>query len=169
MKVKFFFFGVAATLAFMGLVGAAVVFLGLFPVNANQAPSALETWLATTAREAYVHRAAESMPPAIPVDDGVLSKGMELYEEYCIGCHGRPDMKENPMAEGFYPPVPQFATAHLAEQDAQEIFWVTKHGIRLTGMPSFEKVLTDEQIQQIAAFLINKDNLPESVKKEGWQ
>jgi mono/diheme cytochrome c family protein len=43
-------------------------------------------------------------------------------------------------------------------------FWRVKNGIRLTGMPSFEKVLTDDQMWQVVALIANRRNLPPEVK-----
>ena len=39
-------------------------------------------------------------------------------------------------------------------------FWKVKHGIRLTGMPSWAGALDDRQIWTIALFLKHMDKLP---------
>ena len=43
-------------------------------------------------------------------------------------------------------------------------FWRIKNGIRLTGMPSFEKALSDDQIWQLAALLAKRGDMPPAVK-----
>jgi hypothetical protein len=40
-----------------------------------------------------------------------------------------------------------------------ELFWVVKNGLKMTGMPSFGKTHTDEQLWGIVAFLRRLPNL----------
>jgi mono/diheme cytochrome c family protein len=47
------------------------------------------------------------------------------------------------------------------ELSASELFWIVKHGIKMTGMPSFGKTHTDEQIWGIIAIV---KKLPEMDK-----
>ena len=48
--------------------------------------------------------------------------------------------------------------ADLTSRDVQlywdrELFWIVKNGIRLSGMPAFRKVETDEHIWNLAQFV----------------
>jgi mono/diheme cytochrome c family protein len=40
-----------------------------------------------------------------------------------------------------------------------ELFWVAKNGLKMTGMPSFGKTHTDEQLWGIVAFVRRLPNL----------
>jgi mono/diheme cytochrome c family protein len=40
------------------------------------------------------------------------------------------------------------------------MFWVTKHGVRMTGMPAWTGLLSDDEIWKIVAFIKNSGNLP---------
>jgi mono/diheme cytochrome c family protein len=51
---------------------------------------------------------------------------------------------------------------------AGEGFCITKHGIRLTGMPAWGSLLSDDQIWKLTAFLAHMDSLPPSVEQE-WK
>jgi thiosulfate dehydrogenase len=42
-------------------------------------------------------------------------------------------------------------------------YWKVKNGIRLTGMPGFEKALSDQQMWQVAALMASADKLPPDV------
>ena len=44
-------------------------------------------------------------------------------------------------------------------------YWKAKHGIRLSGMPGYTGLLTDEQLWTVSLFLANADKLPPSVKQ----
>ena len=39
------------------------------------------------------------------------------------------------------------------------MFWVVKNGFKMTGMPAFEKIHTDDQIWALIAFVRNLPNL----------
>ncbi len=67
----------------------------------------------------------------------------------------------------FSPPVPQLVTRVPHDSDAQ-LWWVTKHGIRLTGMPAWDGVLSDDQIWQVVTFLKHSNKLPREAQA-AWQ
>jgi mono/diheme cytochrome c family protein len=55
------------------------------------------------------------------------------------------------------------------EDDAEAaLFWIVKHGIRSTAMPSFTTTLQDEEIWKIVMFLKQMDKLPPTVDPE-WK
>jgi hypothetical protein len=43
-------------------------------------------------------------------------------------------------------------------------FWRVKNGIRLTGMPSFENTLSDDQMWQVVALIAKRRDLPPEVR-----
>src|SRR6516162_2044506 len=45
------------------------------------------------------------------------------------------------------------------EANAAVIYWDVDHGIRLTGMPTFGRTLSDTQVWQVALFLKHMDRL----------
>ena len=55
------------------------------------------------------------------------------------------------------------------EDDPESVsFWKVKHGIRLTGMPSWKSALSDQQIWTLALFLKHMDKLPPAAE-QAWQ
>jgi mono/diheme cytochrome c family protein len=72
-----------------------------------------------------------------------------------------------------YPPPPQLWKKHatgnvvgVSDDDAGETYWKVANGIRLTGMPAFNHVLTDTQMWQVTLLLKNADQqLPDPVMK----
>ena len=88
--------------------------------------------------------------------------GVKLYGQHCAICHGTAagTASASPVAKGEYPRPPQLA-ADGVEDDADGVtYWKIKHGIRLTGMPSWKDSLTDQQIWTVALFLKHMDKLP---------
>ncbi|MBO0736454.1 MAG: cytochrome c [Alphaproteobacteria bacterium] len=164
-----FVLGVVATIIVILVLGFAAVQLGLIPVNADASPGRLETWAAGTALDAALRREAQGSNPVELTDDNLVA-GVKLYGRYCAVCHGTAKgvSAASPVAKGLYPRPPQFAT-HGVEDDPESFsFWKIKHGIRWTGMPSWESALNDQQIWTLALFLKHMDKLP-SAAQEVWQ
>jgi len=160
---------VAVALGAVGL-GFAAIKSGIIPANADTAPGRLETWIAQTSLKATIER---QMPrganPVVLTDDNLLA-GIGLYAKNCAVCHGGPkgSAAVPPVAQGLYPSPPQLASDGVEDDPEGESFWKIKHGIRLTGMPSWSKTLSDQQIWTLALFLKHMDKLPPAAKAE-WE
>jgi len=162
--------GVALTLA-VALIGTyALVKSGLIPANADVKPSQLETWMARTSLEATLDRNAPKGPNPVALTDQNLMNGVRLFARNCAVCHGsaKGTASASPIAKGLYQKPPQLATDGVEDDPEGVSFWKIKHGIRLTGMPSFRHALSDTQIWTLALFLKHMDKLPPDVE-QSWQ
>ena len=157
--------GVLLTLA-VGLIAVyGLVESGVIPANADAAPSRMENWMAKTSLRATMHRVAPAGANPVSLTDQNLLDGVALYARNCAVCHGsaKGSAAASPIAKGLYQKPPQFAS-HGVERDPEgESFWKIKHGIRLTGMPSFGATLSDTEIWKLALFLKHMDKLPPPV------
>lgn len=162
--------GVVLTVA-VALIGTYfMVRSGLIPANADAKPGWLETWMARTSLDATLRRDAPTGPNPVQLTEQNLLNGVHLFAQNCAVCHGsaKEDTSPSPIAEGLYQKPPQLAT-HGVENDSEGFsFWKIKHGIRLTGMPSFGYSLSDEKIWTLALFLKHMDKLPLTVQ-QAWQ
>jgi len=141
--LKGFIVGVALTLIALAAAGYAILRTGTIPANADATPGALERYVANTSLKATLQNEAPKGPNPVPLDDANLIAGIQLYGTHCAVCHGtgEKDAKPTPIANGEYPQPPQLAK-HGVEDDPQGwTFWKIKHGIRWTGMPSWEDEL----------------------------
>jgi thiosulfate dehydrogenase len=162
--------GVVLTLA-VSLIGAyALVRSGLIPANADAEPGRLETWMATTSLDATLDRDAPKGENPVALTEQNLLDGVALFAQNCAVCHGsaKGAASPSPIAKGLYPKPPQLATDGVEDDPEGDSFWVIKHGIRLTGMPSFGDSLSDRQIWTLALFLKHMDQLPPAVQQT-WQ
>jgi thiosulfate dehydrogenase len=146
-------------------VCAAVYFLGgLAPVAVTDHPFPFESWIAGGALEARVHRDApkRDLSSFTPAD---ILAGAQDYRRHCGGCHGLPDETRNFPAPKMYPSPPQLFTpdGYVTDDPVGVTYWKIKNGIRMTAMPSFESVLKDDQMWQIAALVASADKLPPDV------
>ena len=96
-----------------------------------------------------------------------LLAGVDVYRHNCGGCHGLPGRPTSNAAKGMFPSPPQlFEAGHMVTDDpVGESYWKVKHGIRLSGMPGFTGLLTDEQIWNVSLLLANADKLPPSAQQ----
>jgi thiosulfate dehydrogenase len=161
----------AALMIVLALIGTfALVQSGLIPANADIKPSWLETWMASTSLDATLHRYAPKEQNPVALTEHNLLEGEHLFAKNCAVCHGaaKGNSSPSPIAKGLYQKPPQLATDGVEDDPEGYSFWKIKHGIRLTGMPSFRYTLTDQQIWTLALFLKHMDKLPPSVQA-AWQ
>lgn len=115
-------------------------------------------------------RIDEEMPKSAPIEpsDTNLEAGAHIYRQQCAACHGlygRPSS----FAAHMYPDAPQLWAPHpdgvvgVSDDPPGETYWKVANGIRLTGMPSFSKVLNQTQMWQVSLLLSRADQpLPAS-------
>jgi thiosulfate dehydrogenase len=151
--------GVVLTLVV--LVGGAflVINRGWFPIGADNPPGTVERRLARMASDAYVGSHAPKPQNPVQPTAAALSEGARLYERHCAVCHGGAARRISPLRSRFSPPVPQLVNRVPRDPDG-DFWWITKHGIRLTGMPSWNGILSDDQIWTVVAFIKHSDKLP---------
>lgn len=157
-----FILGVLASIAVALVGGYLVLRSGLVPANADARPGRVELWAAGTALNATVAREAPKIANPVALTDANLVEGVKLYGQHCAVCHGTAAGagSASPVAKGEYPKPPQLG-ADGVEDDADGVtYWKIKNGIRLTGMPSWNGSLTDQQIWTLALFLKHMDKLP---------
>ena len=162
-----FFGGVAATLFVLLAGGFLVINRGWVPIGADNPPSFLERRLAKMALNAQLASHAPQQENPVQLTPEALGEGARIYEKHCAVCHGGALNKISPLRNKFSPPVPQLVNRVPRDRDA-EFWWITKHGIRLTGMPSWDGILNDQQIWTVIAFVKHSDKLPPEAMT-AWQ
>lgn len=166
--MKPFLVGVFVTLAALFVGAYAFLSLGWMPANADGKPPGLEKWMARKSLNATIQREAPKGPVPVALTDENLAAGLKLYAANCAVCHGASDGEASNIAKGLYQQAPQLAKDGVKDDPEEVTYWKVKHGIRLTGMPSFSSTLSDQQIWQITLFLKHMDSLPASVGK-AWK
>lgn len=145
------------------LVGGAIVFVksGGISMKTSAAPLPFEKDLAEMALHASIGDAANQKNP-IAADEKNLEAGAQIFEEHCSACHGIMGHPRNAFAKALFPPPPQLLTTDEAVTDDPEgaTYWVVTHGIRLSGMPAFEAMLSDTERWQVTALVAHADKLP---------
>jgi mono/diheme cytochrome c family protein len=162
-----FILGVIVTLAVLILGALGFAMLGFFPTNANVAPPHVEQTLAMGAVDASMERHAPHIANPLPPTDQNLIDGMKLYTMNCALCHGGLDRKPASLTNSFYPPAPTLIS-DPPDDPEWHTFYTIRTGIRYTGMPSWERTLTEQDMWKITALLSHLDKLPPAVQ-EYWK
>ncbi len=162
-----FLLGVVVAVIVIVLAVMGFLILGFFPTRANVEPSHLERRIALTAADASMERHAPRVTnPLTPIDQN-LEDGMKLYTMNCSLCHGGLDRKPSPLATSFYPPPPNLIS-DPPDDPEWHIFYTIRTGVRYTGMPAWDKALTQDEMWKITLFLSHMDKLPPTVQ-EYWK
>ncbi len=123
-------------------------------VSALPAPSWYETWFAGKAKNWYIRRAARGPLPRAPVPDASgVAAGETLFSMGCANCHGKDGRSPTNIGRSMYPRVPDLGSAEIQRMSNREVFWVIKNGIRLSGMPGFGNILSDDEIWQVTDYV----------------
>ena len=134
--------------------GMAVIYTGAYPVGADQEHWPLTDRLLETARERAVMRAARAVDVQLPrLDEDALLAAVAGYEDMCAACHAPPGHSLTALARGLNPPAPDLAIA-ARERTAAEVYWVTRHGIRMTGMPAWGVTHSDDELWPLVALIM---------------
>ena len=145
----------AATVA----IGTIVYALsGLHDVSASSPHGGVINWLLSTTSHASIERYSSDIEVPDLSDVSLARAGVKDFDAMCTACHGAPGREPEAMGQGLNPPAPDLAesAAHL---DAAELFWVTKHGIRMTGMPAWGATHDDDALWPVVAFITTLGDL----------
>ena len=162
-----FILGIIVTVVVLLLGGLGLALLGFLPTRANSTPPAMEIHLAMSALDNSVERHAPRLNNPVPPTDENLIEGLKIYTMNCALCHGGIDRQPSTLAKSFYPPPPNLM---LDPPDDPEwhVYYVIRNGVRYTGMPAWDKTLSDPDLWKVTAFLVRVEKLPPAVQ-EYWK
>jgi mono/diheme cytochrome c family protein len=125
-----------------------------FNLAAIPEPGGKETALATRAKHLLIARASREGIPPRPKDRAAsAAQGDKLYAINCSLCHGEDGRATSPMGRWMYPRAADLSSPQTQSYSDEQLFWVVKNGIRLSGMPGFGKLETDEHIWNVVDHL----------------
>jgi len=137
-------------------LGAVVVIVGFYQINidALHEPGHLETVLATRAKHILVHRSSRNSIPPAPTDlQASIEEGDKLFGTECAACHGLDGHTPTDAGRWMYPRAVDLTSPEVQQYSDRELFWIVKNGIRLSGMPAFGRVESDEHIWDLSNYV----------------
>jgi cytochrome c553 len=100
------------------------------------------------------------MDPLTLDEPWLVVKGAGHYETGCRPCHGSPG-REQPAIAKAMTPRPPLLTSRNEIWGPEELFYIVKHGIKLTGMPAWVSQERDDEVRAMVAFLMKLPSLDE--------
>ena len=147
-----YFVGAVTVIALL-IVGYLIfIYSGIYNISAMVHHDKLTLWMMNTVRENSIkHNADEDIKIPDLSDTSLVRMGFVHYREMCVGCHGGPGMEQSEIANGLYPNPPMLSKVAI-NWTPQQLFWITKNGLKMSGMPAFGPTHTDDMIWAIVAF-----------------
>jgi mono/diheme cytochrome c family protein len=146
----------AATLALAGLAaavgGAVVLGAGWYDTTAtSQHLQPVHTLLELGMHYSVRHHASAVAVPALGAPQQVL-RGATVYASHCAQCHGGPGSAQAKIGQSMQP-LPGPLVDAGARWQPRELYWITKHGIKMSGMPAWQFHLSEADLWAVVAFM----------------
>lgn len=149
-------------LALFGFIaGVAFAFSGMFNVATSWKDPSLMKWLIVTTREYSIESRAKSITAPELGSKEQIENGYRGFRDMCVICHTLPGTEDSAIAQGLSPEPPDL-TEKADHMSTAELFWVTKNGIRMTGMPAWGPTHGDKELWDIIAFIKTMPGLSEA-------
>jgi mono/diheme cytochrome c family protein len=158
-----FILGIVVTILVLLIGSLGFALLGFLPTRANVEPPKLERQVAMSALDNSMERHAPHVNNPVPPTDENLIEGLKIYTMNCALCHGGIDRHPSTFEKSFYPPPPSLIL-HPPDDPEWHVFYVIRTGVRYTGMPAWDRTLSEPDIWKLTAFLTRVDKLPPAVQ-----
>ena len=148
------------------LILGGLVFInsGVYDVAATKPDTEIVKWVLETTKEKSVRSRSKDITVPNLDSESLIETGFHHYDQMCVGCHGAPGIPQSEIGEGLNPEPPDLSEV-AANMTPAELFWITKNGIKMTGMPAFGPTHSDEELWGIVAFMQKLPDLsPEKYK-----
>jgi mono/diheme cytochrome c family protein len=156
--------GAVATLAILAIGGGLFIESGFYDIGADDH----HTKIVLSAIEQLRNRSIEVRARAIDLryveEPHRIEAGAQHYAALCVGCHLAPGVTKSEIRPGLYPHPPNLAQEDL--RDGRRAFWIIKHGVKMSAMPSWGKTLDDAAIWDVVSFVRKmQDMTPETYQQ----
>jgi len=150
--MKRYLIHVGGTFAAIALLGAAAAVSGIIPIRASDGHWEITKWFLNFGKSRSVATNAMNIETPDLDEPHLIAQGAAYYEMNCQWCHGGPIGRRPRIAAGMTP-TPPYLTDAVARFEPAELFYITKHGIKLTGMPAWPSQQRDDEVWAVVAFL----------------
>lgn len=157
-RIKTWSFRIAVFLVVVAFGGFLFVTSGIMPIKASSGHWAITAWFLNFAmRRSVITHSLGMKTPALN-DAALVAQGAGHYEFGCLPCHGGPDLPQ-PVVAQHMTPHPPYLPPEISKWDADELFYIVKHGVKFTGMPAWPAQQRDDEVWAVVAFLLKLPQL----------
>jgi mono/diheme cytochrome c family protein len=146
-------FGLAVVGMVAAMTGGGALFIGsgVYNIGADDHHTKPVLALIERLRERSIEARSRTIAVQYVADPARIAAGARHYASLCVGCHLAPGVTKSEIRPGLYPHPPNLAQEEL--RDGRRTFWIVKHGIKMSAMPSWGKTLDDAAIWDVVSFV----------------
>jgi len=164
--VKRILFGFVLAFVLIAIGGYFFITTGHMPMATSAGALPFEETVAKMALRAS-YRDSVNLKDPLPLNDDNLKAGADVYNGNCAMCHGALDQKRPDLATAMFPHAPELLKGTGVTDDPEGVtYWKVTNGIRMTGMPGFDKVLDEKHRWQVTMLLAHADKLTPAARKQ---
>lgn len=145
---------VCIVLVCLGLGAILFAWSGIYNIAATEPHWGITSSFIGILRDRSIAVRSEDIRPPNLDDAKLKEAGVPHFHATCRLCHEAPGYRRAEFAEGLYPLPPSMTSGSVQQtlSDA-EIYWIVKHGIKLTGMPAFGPTHDEKELWGIVAIV----------------
>lgn len=156
-------FALGFAMGVLALVAGAMLYLrfGHPPVAAADPSFPMEAQIVNVPLHTRIEH--EMRQPPFAADEASLTHGAAIYRRECASCHGTPG-HDVASARWMFPRAPQLWKRHtrgnvvgVSDDEPGETYWKVANGIRLSGMPAYNRLLSETEMWQVTLLLKGAD------------
>jgi mono/diheme cytochrome c family protein len=122
-------------------------------ISARTKPTAVEELLARSVRHLAIPVSGRNRRNPVPLTDAVLKEGRDHFADHCSMCHANDGSGNSEMGPNFYPRVSDLRSPRTQNLSDGELFYIIRHGVRLSGMPAWGGQHDDEDNWKLVLFI----------------
>lgn len=135
-----------------GATGLMVLFGGWYHIGATKQHFPLVyAVLDRGLRYSVQHHAQNIVTPELGAPQQLL-RGAAIYRDNCAQCHGGPGVAPARIGMSMQP-VPGPLSDVNTHWKTRELYWITRNGVKMSGMPAWEYHLSDSDLWAVVAFV----------------
>ncbi len=134
--------------------------------SAREQPSALETYMARTARRLAVPSGAKSEKNPLTASPELMVDGRGHFADHCAICHANNGSGNTEIGRNLYPKAPDMRLPLTQNLTDGELYYTIQNGIRLTGMPAWGTDEKDEDSWKLVLFIRHLPQLTPAEERE---
>jgi cytochrome c1 len=156
-----------AALAALGAAAGTVVLLGgVYDVSALRPHTRPMYFLLEEAmNHAVRRRAADIVPPPGFDGEASVARGALCFRDKCQSCHGGPGVSAGEAALGMQP-LPGSLIDATRRRSPAELYWIARHGIKMSGMPAWQYRMSDDDLWSVVAFMTRLPDMTPTAYRE---
>jgi cytochrome c553 len=91
-------------------------------------------------------------------DRSLFKRGLRHFETGCESCHGFVQSSYRQFGNRILPAAPPLQPK-IPDWTPEQLFWIVKHWLKMTGMPAWEAQTRDDEVWAVVAFLTKLPDL----------